>query len=137
MNIHVLPLNVARRTSTTIHLDTTNSINTTATALLSTHGQLHVLLSFEWCSHRHPYLPMNIHVLPSNVALSAAPSAHGHSRALPSFEICSQQQPYLPMDISVSFLGMLRDIHVSFLLLNVAPSDTSICQWAFMSSPPL
>jgi hypothetical protein len=33
---------------------------------------------------------------------------------------CSQQQPYLSMDISVSFL-----------LLNVAPSDSLNCPWTF------
>jgi hypothetical protein len=50
MNIHVLPLNVARKASTTTLVDTTNSINKTATALLFTHGHSRVLLSFEWCS---------------------------------------------------------------------------------------
>jgi hypothetical protein len=53
-------------------------------------------------------------------------SALGHIGVLSSIERCPQQQPYLPMDILVSFP-----------LLNVAPNNSPICYWTFMSSPPL
>jgi hypothetical protein len=80
-----------------------------------------------------PYLPMDIRVLPLNVARSGnsplinvapsnSPFPNGQSCVLSSFECCPQQQPCLPLDISMSFplCSLIKKIPV--------------LSWAFMAS---
>jgi hypothetical protein len=61
-----------------------------AVATPSAHGHSCVFPSFERCSQRQPYLPMDIHVLPP-------------------FSSCSQRQPYLLLDTLVSSLLLSKE----------------------------